>query len=130
MVSFLLFSSLALSSVAATTPSSWELVGPSPGDTPLTFHLGLRLDPADLRALERAVLAASTPGAPAYGRHLARAAADDLVRPPPAATAEVLAWLASAGCALSTTAAQGGDWITAHGTCACAEALLRAPCAM
>ena len=116
MLSFLLASA---ASVAAQPCSS---------DTLLTLRFGLRYPATGAAALEAAFWDVSTPGTPAYGRHLSRDEADDLVRPSAENLAAVLAWVSSVGCAEDIITAPGGDWVSASFTASCAERLLRVPC--
>ena len=97
-------------------------------DTPLLLRFGLRYPASGLLALERKFWEISTPGSPAYGRHLTRDEADDLVRPPASALATVIDWIRSAGCADGVATSPGGDWVSAALNASCAKTLLRVPC--
>lgn len=92
---------------------------------PSTFmQFRLELHGAGPTDLERQVIDLSTPGHPRYGRHMKREEVEDLLRPAPAVSDQVLAWLDSEGVSNDSIKIYG-NWMSFRASVSQAEKMLK-----
>ncbi|CAK5263983.1 unnamed protein product [Mycena citricolor] len=101
--------SLVVHETRAAAPQGFVAGGAAPAGKTLTLKLNLAQN--DLAGLESRLLAAATPGSPAYGQWLSKEEVESFSSPTAETTAAVSAWLSSNGLESNQVSA-AGDWIS------------------
>ncbi|KAI5118436.1 hypothetical protein M0805_009714 [Coniferiporia weirii] len=103
------FRDLVVHEQRKSVPAGFTRIGDAPGDQQLDLRIALVN--SDMKGLENALYAVSTPGSARYGKHLTKEEVEEFVKPSQESVSKVNSFLDSYGIEAKTIS-PAGDWLS------------------